>query len=35
MVIVSNPKKLNGVIVTENLFGDMYVLLFTAMFLTQ
>jgi 3-isopropylmalate dehydrogenase len=23
MVIVSNPKKLNGVIVTENLFGDM------------
>jgi isocitrate/isopropylmalate dehydrogenase len=23
MVIVSNPRKLNGVIVTENLFGDM------------
>jgi len=26
MVIVSNPKKLNGVILTENLFGDMCVL---------
>ena len=25
MVIVSNPRKLNGVILTENLFGDMYV----------
>ena len=24
MVIVSNPKKLNGVILTENMFGDMY-----------
>ena len=23
MFIVSNPKKLNGVILTENLFGDM------------
>jgi 3-isopropylmalate dehydrogenase len=23
MVIVSNPKKLNGVVLTENLFGDM------------
>ena len=23
MVLVSNPKKLNGVILTENLFGDM------------
>lgn len=27
MVIVSNPRKLNGVILTENLFGDMYALL--------
>jgi len=35
MIIVSNPKKLNGVIVTENLFGDMCVLPFTATFLTQ
>ena len=26
MVIVSNPRKLNGVILTENLFGDMYVI---------
>ena len=26
MVIVSNPKKMNGVILTENLFGDMCVL---------
>lgn len=26
MVIVSNPKKLNGVILTENMFGDMCVL---------
>ena len=26
MVIVANPKKLNGVILTENLFGDMYVI---------
>lgn len=26
MIIVSDPKKLNGVILTENLFGDMYVL---------
>ena len=26
MVIVSNPKKLNGVILTENMFGDMYVM---------
>lgn len=25
MIIVSNPKKLNGVVVTENLFGDMSV----------
>lgn len=25
MFIVSHPKKLNGVILTENLFGDMYV----------
>ena len=25
MIIVSNPRKLNGVILTENLFGDMYV----------
>lgn len=25
MLIVSSPKKLNGVILTENLFGDMYV----------
>ncbi len=25
MLIVYNPKKLNGVIVTENMFGDMYV----------
>jgi 3-isopropylmalate dehydrogenase len=25
MLIVSNPKKLNGVILTENLFGDMCV----------
>lgn len=25
MVMVSNPRKLNGVILTENLFGDMYV----------
>ena len=25
MVIVSNPRKLNGVILTENMFGDMYV----------
>lgn len=25
MLIVSNPKRLNGVILTENLFGDMYV----------
>ena len=25
MLIVSNPRKLNGVILTENLFGDMYV----------
>lgn len=25
MVIVANPRKLNGVILTENLFGDMYV----------
>jgi hypothetical protein len=24
MIIVSNPKRLNGVILTENLFGDMY-----------
>ena len=24
MVVVSNPRKLNGVILTENLFGDMY-----------
>ena len=24
MVIVSNPKRLNGVILTENMFGDMY-----------
>jgi 3-isopropylmalate dehydrogenase len=23
MVVVSNPRKLNGVILTENLFGDM------------
>ena len=28
MVIVSSPRKLNGVILTENLFGDMYVILF-------
>jgi len=28
MFLVSNPKKLNGVILTENLFGDMYVMLF-------
>ena len=35
MFIVSDPKKLNGVILTENLFGDMYVLPFTATFLTQ
>jgi 3-isopropylmalate dehydrogenase len=26
MLIVANPRKLNGVILTENLFGDMYVL---------
>lgn len=25
MFIVANPRKLNGVILTENLFGDMYV----------
>lgn len=25
MIMVAHPKKLNGVIVTENLFGDMYV----------
>jgi 3-isopropylmalate dehydrogenase len=24
MLIVANPRKLNGVILTENLFGDMY-----------
>ena len=24
MLIVSNPRKLNGVIVTENMFGDMW-----------
>lgn len=35
MVIVANPKKLNGVILTENLFGDMYVLPFRATFLTK
>jgi 3-isopropylmalate dehydrogenase len=34
MIIVSDPKKLNGVILTENLFGDMYVLPFTSTFLT-
>jgi 3-isopropylmalate dehydrogenase len=27
MVMVSAPRKLNGVILTENLFGDMYVLI--------
>ena len=26
MVMISNPRKLNGVLLTENLFGDMYVL---------
>lgn len=26
MIMVSNPRKLNGVVLTENLFGDMYVL---------
>jgi 3-isopropylmalate dehydrogenase len=25
MLMVANPRKLNGVLVTENLFGDMYV----------
>jgi 3-isopropylmalate dehydrogenase len=25
MVMVANPRKLNGVILTENMFGDMYV----------
>ena len=25
MVVVGNPRKLNGVILTENMFGDMYV----------
>ena len=25
MLVVSNPRKLNGVILTENMFGDMYV----------
>ena len=25
MVIISNPKRLNGVVLTENMFGDMYV----------
>lgn len=25
MILVANPRKLNGVIVTENLFGDMFV----------
>lgn len=29
MVIVANPRKLNGVILTENLFGDMYARNFT------
>lgn len=29
MVIVSSPKKLNGVILTENLFGDMYAFSFS------
>jgi 3-isopropylmalate dehydrogenase len=24
MIIVASPKRLNGVILTENLFGDMY-----------
>jgi len=24
MVLVSNPRKLNGVVLTENLFGDMW-----------
>lgn len=28
MLMVANPRKLNGVLVTENLFGDMYVCLF-------
>jgi 3-isopropylmalate dehydrogenase len=23
MVMISNPRKLNGVLLTENLFGDM------------
>lgn len=26
MLMVANPRKLNGVILTENMFGDMYVL---------
>lgn len=25
MLIVASPRKLNGVVLTENLFGDMYV----------
>jgi 3-isopropylmalate dehydrogenase len=25
MIMVANPRKLNGVVVTENLFGDMCV----------
>jgi 3-isopropylmalate dehydrogenase len=28
MVMVANPRKLNGVILTENMFGDMYVSIF-------
>lgn len=27
MVLVSNPRKLNGVLLTENMFGDMSVVL--------
>jgi 3-isopropylmalate dehydrogenase len=29
MVMVANPRKLNGVILTENMFGDMYVSIIT------
>lgn len=28
MIMISNPRKLNGVILTENMFGDMSVPLF-------
>ena len=27
MIMISSPRKLNGAILTENLFGDMYVFL--------